>query len=568
MADLPSSEPLPANAPQPIFNPAGTTTFLFLADPQQWRSDDGNYRKDSCSDLNAALNALDVGTINAVFFGGDMCQTGGDHDALDQLIRSPPTYHGGSELVKSRALYQTGFDVNQDVTLLKYDPKYFGLGNHDIQTEFTPDIGWFKGRWSGDVSEPHNYWRYQMWNFVSQMHTGYEKALNTPGTDAVYPIDWQNIDTNAGKGSFDYRDHSFNYVIDLGPVDVFQLHRYGGDSDGGRQSGLGWLQTKLTDRGPLRPIIIVQHYLFDETTDNGGITPTWSDQQRDALLSILSPYNIIGFFVGHNHGIGPMPAWIPVPTQNPTRSVPQFRPGCAFNQNVALVQVSPSKMDVLYGTAADKIVHWSTSASFPVAFPNQIWQRNGDWNDSYFGTLKSIYADTRRVRCPAGKVIISCGLKRTSKPDPDNRLTWTLVVANRDGSEQQYIDVSGPAGTNSFPDKDGLSKFFFDLVPVTCPPGSIVSGVFFWKKQGNRVAPGLVVRDVASGEEKEITNTAFGGFYPSKDGSEHIYADTNMVARPLAGNPGVSALMQMAGVAFVQKGDNRVALKVLYCDQP
>ncbi|KAI0056739.1 hypothetical protein BV25DRAFT_1547656 [Artomyces pyxidatus] len=172
-------------------DPAGPVTFIFLADPQQKRHDtDHSERAWACSDLNYALNTLDslnwptgnhfpisctgqpIGKVDAVFIGGDLCQTGGDHNAEDQLRNWPSTYVGGlRELAKVRALYQKNFDVREDVTLLKYDPKYFGLGDHDIQSEDTPAVGWNKGRFPGDFSEPHNYWRYQMWNFISQIHS-------------------------------------------------------------------------------------------------------------------------------------------------------------------------------------------------------------------------------------------------------------------------------------------------------------------------------------------------------------------------------------------------------------
>ncbi|KAI0055988.1 Metallo-dependent phosphatase, partial [Artomyces pyxidatus] len=385
MADTnptPSIESVP-----PAFDPSLPVTFIFLADPQQDRDDDGNYRKINCSDLNVALNTLDssnwptnfkiscagqpIGKINAVFFAGDMCQNGGDRSAKDQRERRPPTYDGGSELIKSRSLYQTGFDAKlSDVDLLKYDPKYFGLGNHDFQSDYTTAIGWYKGRWSLDFSLPENYWRYQMWNFISQMHTGYRQPL-LPYSNPVYPIDWQNIDTDYGKGTFDYENYSLNYVINLGPVDIYQLHRYGGDNNNGRQDGIGWLEGKLAARGTTRPIIIVQHYLFSQTIENGGVTPSWTDAQRNRLLTILSPYNIIAFFVGHDHTTGPLPNSVPVPTLHPTRNVPEFRPGCAFNQNFALARVTPSTMDVLYGTVAEQQVVWTDGANFPVPIPNQ-----------------------------------------------------------------------------------------------------------------------------------------------------------------------------------------------------
>ncbi|KAI0258385.1 hypothetical protein BC834DRAFT_975203 [Gloeopeniophorella convolvens] len=566
----------------PAYDPAAPSTFVFLADPQQWRSDNDpspGYRLNSCSSLNIALNTLDganyptgfnisvagqpIGSINAVFFGGDLCQTGGDYSSDDQFTYKPPTFRGGSELRKVRALYETNFPIDNGVTKLKYDPKYFGLGNHDIQSNFHPAIGWYKGRWSGDFSLPPNFWRYQMWNYITQMHTGYHQLL-LPDSNPVYGIPWQNIDSDTGEGTFSYEDHSLNYVVDMGPFDVFQLHRYGGDSDDDRQSGVGWLEGRLEERGPTRPIIIVQHYLFSQTSDtNGSITPAWTSAQRNALLDILSPYNIVAFLVGHDHSVGPLPNWIPVPWNNATRSVPEIRPGAAFNQNAALVRVTPSNMDVLYGTANNGQLTWTSGQNFTVAFANQIWEEVADWNDNYFGKLGSIYVDTRVLRAPPGKVIVSAGLARTvSPPDPDNRLTWSLITAYANGTAPEVVNVTGDAGSNNFPNTGGMSKIYVDLSPVACPPGSAAIGVFFWQKN-NRVAPGLVVRNIATGVESNVTNTAWEDYFPTGgDGSSNIYADTNMVARP--NRTDVPATLQMGGVALYQKGGNRVALKVLY----
>ncbi|KAJ7158270.1 Cupredoxin [Mycena crocata] len=194
-ADPPTATSPPASNDtqfEPEYSAVGASTFIFLTDPQQWRSDSGDERLDGCSALNVQLNTLDIsgtwptnfpisvpgqqiGAITAVVFGGDLCQTGGDYNPADQVFNLPPTYIGGSELMKLRSLYQPGFGNTFGVTLLKYGPKYFGLGNHDMQTEFHPGVGWSEG--ALHFSSPNNFWRYQMWNFVTQMHTG-ESALS------------------------------------------------------------------------------------------------------------------------------------------------------------------------------------------------------------------------------------------------------------------------------------------------------------------------------------------------------------------------------------------------------
>ncbi|KAI0258386.1 hypothetical protein BC834DRAFT_1045913 [Gloeopeniophorella convolvens] len=564
------------------FDPAAPTTFLFLSDPQQWRDEDislPDSRLLSCSDLNVALNNLDsdtwptgfnltvsgkpIGPISAVFFGGDLTNNGGGYSSLDQVEHKPPTYHGGEELQRFRSLYQPGYS-DYAVTKLKYGPKYFGLGNHDVLTDYHPAVGWKKGRWDFDFSLPENYWRYQMWDFISQIHTGFNQVLLGHTTSPVYGLEWHNIHSDTGRGTFDYEDYSLNYVVDMGPVDVFQLHRYGGDSDGDRATGLGWLKGKLEERGPTRPIIIVQHYLFSETVeDPDPITPTWTASQRNAMLDILAPYNIIAFLVGHNHGIGPMPNWVPVPWHNPTRYVPELRPGAAFFELAALIRVTPSTLDVVYGRASKGKLTWSAGNNFPVPFANQIWEEVADLNGNYFGTLKNIYVDTRALSAPDGKVIISAGLVKTTGvgPEPGNRLTWRLIAAYANGTAQETINVGSTPGNNYFPGEGGMSKIYIDTSPVVCPSGSDVIGVFFWQKS-NRVAPGLIVRNRATKIETRITDEHGTSYFPGSDGSTNLYADTNMVARPNRSD--VPATLQMGGVALYQKGGNRVGLKVLY----
>ncbi|KAI0257987.1 hypothetical protein BC834DRAFT_847899 [Gloeopeniophorella convolvens] len=404
---------------------------------------------------NIALNALDganyptgfnisvagkpIDTISAVFFGGDLCQTGGDYSST-----------------KLRTSHRRSA---------------FGLGNHERFPH--PAIGWYKGRWSGDLSSPSIFWRYQMWNPIARMRIGYRQLL-LPDSNPVYGIPWQNIDSDTGEGTFSYKDHSLNYVIDMGPFDIFQFHRCGGDSDDDRQSGVGWLEGKLEERGPTRPIIIVQHYLFSQTIDtNGSITPAWTSAQRNALLDTLSPYNIVAFLVGHDHSVG-----------------------AAFNQNAALVRVTLSNMDVLYGTANNGQLTWTSGQNFTVAFANQIWEEVADWNGNYFGKLGSIYVDARAA-CTPGQghhLCRACTHRISAPPRQSAHVTPYHRVAN----------VTGDAGSNNFPHTSGMPKIHVDLSPVACPPRGAVVGVFFLTDEQPRRA-GLVVRNTATGVESNVT---------------------------------------------------------------
>lgn len=179
------------------------STFLFLADPQQFHEPEfQDERRTIASQLNKALNKLDsmswpadkglsvggkpISSIDAVFFGGDLCQWGGDYSFADQLARNPFTYVGGSELRSIQELYDKALPPN-GLEKLKYGPIYFGLGNHgthynqvvilnallmycvDTQDQTNKIPGWKGFGW---FSNPTDYSRYQMFNFIAQMHTG------------------------------------------------------------------------------------------------------------------------------------------------------------------------------------------------------------------------------------------------------------------------------------------------------------------------------------------------------------------------------------------------------------
>ncbi|KAJ6532951.1 hypothetical protein B0H19DRAFT_1081404 [Mycena capillaripes] len=487
--------------PPDATSPPGPTTPSSNLYSLQWRSDPDSDRFTNCSALNGYLNALDsgvawpsnfnisvagqlIGAITAVVYGGDLCQTGGDYSFLDQEENEPPTYRGGSELVKIESLNLPGFqDLDSGATALKYT-KYFGLGNHDVQSYFTPIIGWSKD--GLQLSSPDDFWRYQMWNFITQMHTG--------------------------------------------PFDLIQFHHYGNDSEYSRQSGIVWLQQTLKAREPIRRIIIAQHYLFSETCDTGGICPSWTAAQRNTLLAVLAPYNIIVYL----------------------NSAPAAR-----STNMALIRVTPAIMDVVYGNSqSGGGFDWTAGMSFNLPFSNELWVKSPTNNANYFGSLKDIYVDTRVVHCAAGEFIFGVSLIRAS--DVTNRLSWQTTAGNARGSGLHNVTVSGENKDMYFPDKGGMSSIYVDESPVSVPSGSVVVGVFFWQK-GNRIAPGIMVFNPETGTEQNITNVAFEDYFPPTGGSSGLYANTNLVNSPT--DPNLPTGLVMGGVAFYQQ-KNQIALRV------
>ncbi len=346
------------------------TTFIFLHDPQPSRVDgqnDENPRIKALSQLNSCLNGLEgtkwptgfhlhcegqtVGPIAGIFFAGDLSQAGGDYDWIDQFIHEPPSFKGGWEVAMTRYLFQKDFSYRSSAVKTRYANAYFGLGNHDIQTEYAPKVGWW-WRWAGcnswqAFSEPADYNRYQMWNFICQAHTGVwgRKTHVTPVTA---------IDGTGDASAYCWKSHSLNYCVNLGPVDVFQMHVYGGDSENGREDGIAWLKNQLAQRDISRPIIIVQHYAFDSVSDK---QPNWTRAQRDAFLRILEPYNVIALLTGHVHNPGNFPDGIQIP--NSTKYFMQFRPGmCSDFGGFALARVSDSSFDILQGSTKTGAITW------------------------------------------------------------------------------------------------------------------------------------------------------------------------------------------------------------------
>lgn len=303
-----------------------------------------------------------------------MCQTGGGYNFRDQNPysgRNPINYQGSYELQTIRKLFERNFDAN-GITKTKFENIYFGLGNHDIQNS-SVKVDW-RGCNLFSWKPKKSFFRWQMWDFIAQMHTGV--FCNGTSSDAVYPV--MNID--AQDKSFNWEKHSFNYVVNLGPIDVYQMHRYGGDNENGRADGLIWLRERLAQGGIERPIIIVQHYGFSDTEIN-AISPNWTMEQRDEFLKLLAPYNVIALLVGHIHNtLGTIPERIPLPDKNKT--IDEFRPGaCGDGQAFAVVRVTKDTFDIAQGN--------TRSGSGPLWADNQ-WDKA-----QYYSTIQSVAIDDR-----------------------------------------------------------------------------------------------------------------------------------------------------------------------------
>ncbi|KAF1993716.1 hypothetical protein P154DRAFT_527585 [Amniculicola lignicola CBS 123094] len=375
-------------------------TFILLADPQIGWEDDTKAQVQKLSKLNEALSflssqsypatnekgdqlditckGLPIGQPAGVFIAGDLTNYGGHYNFSEQsnLVKyHPHNYSGGDILQDIQALYDP-WHPREDVTQPSGCGKiYFGLGNHDFVGgdgstnqwgDDNPGFGW-RG-FDDKYSKPGDFYRYQMWNFINQMHRGYHQKVNLRWYDRTprFEIPADAIDCNP-NGTFWWGDNSFNYVIDLGPVDVYQLHCYGGDNDHGRKSGLDWLKRKLAAKGYARPVVIVQHFSFFTWVNKGSDRAKWDwcENQRDNFLEVLAPYNIIALCNGHIHDTEPKwPRAITVPNArgtfdiDPKKVLYEFRPGSAMHQKFALFRVEtpkgggPGSFNVIFYSAA------------------------------------------------------------------------------------------------------------------------------------------------------------------------------------------------------------------------
>ena len=115
-------------------------------------------------------------------------------------------------------------------------------------------------------------------------------------------------------------------------------------------------QDLATYAGDGRPVILFQHYGWDtfsterwdpasRTYDDQGSGPPhwWGDADRQALLSALKGYNVVGVFHGHQHE---------VPAIYQRDGLDIVKPKAAYMGGFALARVIDGWMDIVLGEAA------------------------------------------------------------------------------------------------------------------------------------------------------------------------------------------------------------------------
>ncbi|RUM97774.1 metallophosphoesterase [Pseudaminobacter arsenicus] len=251
-----------------------------------------------------------IATPLGVVVGGDMTDDGGG-----QVARPGE----GTQLRQFSQRYQQGVGADR-----LHFPVYNGLGNHDLDQDGPP---------------PHVDWyRRELRDYVELNHR--QTVFYKP------PVPVTNYDVP-----------SDDYSWDWGGLHLVQTHRFAGDTSKGAISGLDWLKKDLsTYAGGGKPVILFQHYGWDAfSTENwdpqkrtfddigAGAAHWWSENDRQALLSALDGYNVVGIFHGHEHETAM------VYRQG---DIDIFKPKAAFLGGFAIVRVTSGAMDVVLAEAA------------------------------------------------------------------------------------------------------------------------------------------------------------------------------------------------------------------------
>ncbi|MET0600180.1 MAG: metallophosphoesterase [Mesorhizobium sp.] len=243
--------------------------------------------------------------------GGDMTDDGGGQTALPGE---------GTQLQQFSQRYQRGL-APDSVTM----PVYAGLGNHDLDQDGpTGHVDWY---------------RRELRDYVELNHR--QSVFFKPPV----PADSYDIGSDC---------YSWNW----GGLHLVQTHRFAGDTKKGAPSSLRWLADDLSQNaGDGRPVILFQHYGWDAFSierwdpaarrfdDRGRGNPHWwSAAERRALLDLVSGYNLIGIFHGHEHV---------TPMIYRRDGLDLFKPKAAYLGGFAVVRVTDTAMDVVLAEAAD-----------------------------------------------------------------------------------------------------------------------------------------------------------------------------------------------------------------------
>lgn len=241
-------------------------------------------------------------------------------DVTDYGGGNAPDFRIGPQILQFSGRYQEGRGPER----IHY-PVYVGLGNHDLDMDAAPPRV--------------DFYRDQLRDYVQMNHK--------PSAFFKAPVPADNYDPSSDS-------YSWNW----GGLHLVQANRYVGDTEKHMASNIDWLKRDLeTYAHDGRPVIIFQHYGWDKFSterwdpvrktfapDGTGASHWWSDESRAALLSLVSGYNVIGLFHGHEHDM---------PMIYKAGKLDIFKAKAAFMGGFSLVRVTNTAMDVVIGEASD-----------------------------------------------------------------------------------------------------------------------------------------------------------------------------------------------------------------------
>jgi hypothetical protein len=156
----------------------------------------------------------------------------------------------------------------------------------------------------------------------------YEIVGNHDGGDGGAPQEGVRARNRERHGLAAVSDNGLHYSWDWGDVHFVALNKFSGSGpDPERPFNQRWndptgslefLAADLQARGSGRPVILVQHYGFDDFSAGWG---WWSPKDRAATWDVIRDSNVVAYLHGHTHGMTFM-KWRGEEIHGPGRTMP------------------------------------------------------------------------------------------------------------------------------------------------------------------------------------------------------------------------------------------------------